>query len=134
MKLRKCCLTSTDFLPSVSVQIYSREYHEMCYKYCTLKLPLMCHLFSLSSMNSLWLWIMRSWTKRDGPSGKSVTQSLSHTCSGVLTKTQGPSEQTSPEKTCQKTAFHYAWQVLNVQQVFPELKYFLTWQTLWYIL
>jgi len=113
---------STDFVPSVFIQIYPRGYHEMCFKYFTLKLPLTRHLFSLSSMNSLWLWIMRSWTKRDEPSGKCVrhTHTYTHTCSDVLRKTQAPSEQTTPEKTCQKPASHYAWQDLNVQQVFPE--------------
>lgn len=44
-----------------------------------IKMTLLCHLFSLSRMNSLWLWIMHSLKKkRYGPSGKSVTHTLSH--------------------------------------------------------
>lgn len=61
--------------------------------------------------------------KIDGPSGKSVTHTLSHTCSGVLRRTWVPSEQ-----TCQETGSHYAWQVLKSQQVFPV--YLHSWQGL----
>lgn len=90
-------------------------------------------VFSFSHEQS-WLWIMHSLKKkkRDGPSGKSVTHTLSHTCSGVLRRTWVPSELTSPEKTCQETGSHYAWQVLKAQQVFPV--YLHSWQGFRYIL